>query len=135
MDGAKRWVFGSNHKSRQVTGQEPNIIFTSRWDKHPNEATIELAGHASHASHAWFLVAGSTHPMHSQLDNGEIIVAYDDGRTQRLPLHNPTTWGRSKGTTNRRSIASAFPALIRRALIWARDVLHSWTYRWTPTGQ
>jgi hypothetical protein len=70
-------------------GQEPNIIFTSQWDNYPNEATMELTGHASHA---WFLVAGSTHPMHSQLDNGEIVVAYADGRTQRLPLHNPTTW-------------------------------------------
>ncbi|MBC8876271.1 MAG: DUF4450 domain-containing protein [Planctomycetes bacterium] len=70
-------------------GQEPNVMFTSQWDNYPNEATIELAGRASHV---WFLVAGSTHSMHSQFDNGEIIVAYDDGGTQRLPLHNPTTW-------------------------------------------
>lgn len=70
-------------------GQEPNVVFTSQWDNYPNEATIALAGRASHA---WFLVAGSTHPMHSQLDNGEIVIAYQDGGSQRLPLHNPTTW-------------------------------------------
>lgn len=70
-------------------GQEPNVVFTSQWDNYPNDVTIALAGRASHA---WFLVAGSTHPMHSQLDNGEIVIAYADGGTQRLPLHNPTTW-------------------------------------------
>jgi hypothetical protein len=37
-------------------------------------------------------MAGSTHPMHSQLDNGEIVVSYSDGSTKRLALHNPTTW-------------------------------------------
>jgi hypothetical protein len=30
--------------------------------------------------------------MQSQLDNGEILVAYADGASERLPLHNPTTW-------------------------------------------
>jgi hypothetical protein len=70
-------------------GQEPNVVFTSQWDNYPNEAAIALTGRASHA---WFLVAGSTHPMHSQLDNGEIVIAYTDGGSQRLPLHNPTTW-------------------------------------------
>jgi hypothetical protein len=70
-------------------GLEPNVVFTSQWDNYPNEVTIELTGPASHA---WFLVAGSTHPMHSQLDNGEIVIAYADGGVERLPLHNPTTW-------------------------------------------
>ena len=30
--------------------------------------------------------------MHSQLDNGEILVTYSDEHTERLPLSNPTTW-------------------------------------------
>ena len=30
--------------------------------------------------------------MHSQLDNGEIRIVYTDGQSERLPLHNPTTW-------------------------------------------
>jgi len=70
-------------------GQQPNVVFTSQWDNYPDEVTIGLSGRASHA---WFLVAGSTHPMHSQLDNGEIVVTYADGTRQRLPLHNPSTW-------------------------------------------
>ncbi len=70
-------------------GTAPNVVFTSRWDNFPAEVTIPLEGRARHA---WFLVAGSTHPMHSQLDNGEMVVAYGDGSTNRLALHNPTTW-------------------------------------------
>jgi lysophospholipase L1-like esterase len=30
--------------------------------------------------------------MQSRIDNGEAIVAYTDGSTSRLALHNPTTW-------------------------------------------
>lgn len=70
-------------------GQQPNVVFTSRWDNFPAEVAIPLAGRARHA---WFLVAGSTHPMHSQLDNGEIVVTYAEGAAERLALHNPTTW-------------------------------------------
>jgi hypothetical protein len=70
-------------------GEKPNVVFTSLWDNFPKEKTIPLAGRARHV---WFLVAGSTHPMQSQIDNGEIVVAYADGKAERLPLHNPTTW-------------------------------------------
>ncbi len=70
-------------------GAQPNIAFTSRWDNFPAEVVVPLTGTARHV---WFLVTGSTHPMHSQLDNGEIVVAYTDGTETRLPLHNPTTW-------------------------------------------
>jgi hypothetical protein len=70
-------------------GTTPNVAFTSRWENFPAEVTVPLTGRARHA---WFLVAGSTHAMHSQLDNGEILVTYADGAAERLPLHNPTTW-------------------------------------------
>lgn len=30
--------------------------------------------------------------MQSRFDNGEVIVSYADGTTQRLALENPTTW-------------------------------------------
>ena len=70
-------------------GTTPNVVFTSRWENFPPEVTIPLSGRAWHA---WFLVAGSTHPMHSQFDNGEIVVTYGDGQKDRLPLTNPTTW-------------------------------------------
>ncbi len=70
-------------------GDGPNVVFTSQWDNFPDSVVIPLAGRARHA---WFLVAGSTHPMHSQLDNGELIVTYADGEPDRLALRNPTTW-------------------------------------------
>jgi hypothetical protein len=70
-------------------GDTPNVIFTSRWDNFPKEVEVPLTGGARHI---WLLVAGSTHPMQSQLDNGEIVVAYADGATERLALRNPTTW-------------------------------------------
>lgn len=70
-------------------GTAANVVFTSRWQNFPAEVTIPLSGRARHA---WFLVAGSTHPMHSQFDNGELVVSYADGTAERLPLHNPTTW-------------------------------------------
>ncbi len=37
-------------------------------------------------------MAGSTNPMQSHIDNGEVIVTYRDGTTARLALENPTTW-------------------------------------------
>lgn len=66
-----------------------NILFTSQWENYPKEKTIELTGKASHA---WLLMAGSTNPMQSQLDNGELLVEYSDGSSQKLVLHNPETW-------------------------------------------
>jgi len=44
------------------------------------------------ASHVYLLMAGSSNPMQSRFDNGEVIVTYADGSTERLALHNPTTW-------------------------------------------
>jgi hypothetical protein len=66
-----------------------NILFTSQWHNYPRQATIALSGAASHA---YMLLAGSTNHMQSRIDNGEIIVRYTDGSTQRLALHNPTNW-------------------------------------------
>ena len=66
-----------------------NILFTSQWDNYPHEKTIPLSGKASHA---WFLMAGSTNPMQSQLTNGLIQVQYTDGTMDSLLLRNPETW-------------------------------------------
>ncbi len=66
-----------------------NIAFVSLWDNYPDELTIPLGGKASHA---YLLMAGSTNPMQSRIDNGEVVVTYADGSTERLPLQNPTTW-------------------------------------------
>jgi hypothetical protein len=70
-------------------GDAKNIVFTSRWDNYPREATVPLGGRASHA---YLLMAGSTYWMQSRLDNGEVVVTYRDGGTERLALNNPVNW-------------------------------------------
>ncbi|MEO7597624.1 MAG: hypothetical protein ABIV50_01745, partial [Opitutus sp.] len=68
---------------------EPNVLFTSRWDNYPKERTVALRGHAQQV---WLLMAGSTNWMQSRIDNGEVIVTYTDGSVARLALENPTNW-------------------------------------------
>jgi len=66
-----------------------NVIFTSQWDHYPQEVAIPLSGSASHA---YFLMAGSTNPMQSRFENGRVIVDYNDGSSENLKLVNPETW-------------------------------------------
>ncbi|GAB3836124.1 DUF4450 domain-containing protein [Hymenobacter jeollabukensis] len=66
-----------------------NVLFVSQWSNYPKEATVALKGRAGHA---YLLMAGSTNPMQSQLDNGEVLVQYTDGTTARLALRNPESW-------------------------------------------
>jgi hypothetical protein len=66
-----------------------NIAFTSRWDNYPPEIAAPLHGKSARA---WLLLAGSSNPMQSRFDNGEVVVAYTDGSSERLALRNPTTW-------------------------------------------
>jgi hypothetical protein len=66
-----------------------NIIFTSQWDNYPREVSVPLSGKSSHA---FLLMAGSTSAMQSRFDNGEILVTYTDGSTNRLALNNPVNW-------------------------------------------
>jgi hypothetical protein len=68
---------------------EKNILFTSQWDNYPREVTVPLSGKSSHA---YLLMAGSTGPMQSRFDNGEVIVTYTDSTTERLALNNPVNW-------------------------------------------
>jgi hypothetical protein len=70
-------------------GDAKNIVFTSQWDNYPREATVPLGGRARHA---YLLMAGSTYWMQSRLDNGEVVVTYRDGGTERLALNNPVNW-------------------------------------------
>ncbi len=78
-----------NHIPLATSGNGPNIIFTSRWDNYPDSVTIPLKGRASHA---WFLLAGTTNPMQSRITNGIIAIHYTDGFTDTLKLVNPSTW-------------------------------------------
>ena len=66
-----------------------NIIFTSQWDNYPREVAVPISGKASHA---FLLMAGSTGAMQSRFDNGEVVVTYADGSTERLALNNPVNW-------------------------------------------
>ena len=68
---------------------EKNILFTSQWDNYPKQAEVPLSGKASHA---YFLMAGSTNPMQSRITNGEVVVNYTDGTSDVLELKNPETW-------------------------------------------
>ncbi|UKT65200.1 DUF4450 domain-containing protein [Pedobacter mucosus] len=68
---------------------DKNILFTSRWDNYPSSADITLTGKASAI---FFLLAGSTNPMQSRMDNGLITVFYTDGTNEKLPLKNPENW-------------------------------------------
>jgi hypothetical protein len=70
-------------------GPAPNIAFPSQWDRYPRERTVPLQGRAAHV---YLLMAGSTNSMQSRCDNGEVIVTYRDGSTERLVLENPTNW-------------------------------------------
>jgi hypothetical protein len=69
--------------------QAKNILFTSQWANYPREATVPLHGRASRAA---LLMAGSANAMQCRLDNGEVVVNYTDGTSERLVLHSPTTW-------------------------------------------
>jgi hypothetical protein len=70
-------------------GGAKNILFTSQWENYPREAQISLRGRGQHL---FLLMAGSTNWMQSRIDNGEVIVTYQDGTNQRLALHNPVNW-------------------------------------------
>jgi hypothetical protein len=37
-------------------------------------------------------MAGSSNPMQSRFDNGEVVVTYTDGTSARLALQNPVNW-------------------------------------------
>jgi hypothetical protein len=71
------------------SGDAKNVLFTSRWDTFSAEASIALTGRASHV---YLLMAGSTHSTLSRFDNGEVVITYADGSSERLALRNPTTW-------------------------------------------
>jgi hypothetical protein len=66
-----------------------NVLFVSQWKNYPHEATVPLGGHARGVV---LLMAGSTNPMQSRFENGEVVVTYTDGTIETLSLDNPTTW-------------------------------------------
>ncbi len=66
-----------------------NIVYTSLWDNYPDAVVIPLKGNAESAC---LLMAGSTNHMQSRIDNGLVVVEYQDGTTDTLRLRNPDNW-------------------------------------------
>lgn len=73
--------------STPVVGK--NVIYTSLWDNFPNEAVVTLEGKARFA---YLLLAGSTNPMQTHIDNAWVLVDYQDGSRDTLRLLPPFNW-------------------------------------------
>ena len=74
---------------KTTSTDKKNIVFTSMWDNYPDSVVLSLSGTASHA---YFLMAGSTNPMQSRMVNGTVVVNYTDGTSSVLELRNPENW-------------------------------------------
>ncbi|UOE51123.1 DUF4450 domain-containing protein [Mucilaginibacter sp. SMC90] len=72
-----------------ITDDGKNIVFTSHWDNYPHEISIPLAGKAVHM---YLLMAGSTNPMQTRINNAVITVNYQDGTQTLLNIKNPENW-------------------------------------------
>jgi hypothetical protein len=70
-------------------GDSKNIAFVSQWNNFPRQIDIPLTGTSSGAT---LMLAGTTNSMQSRVDNGEVIVTYADGTTDRMALNNPVNW-------------------------------------------
>ncbi|GEN75280.1 DUF4450 domain-containing protein [Chryseobacterium hagamense] len=68
---------------------DKNIAFVSQWDNYPESIEIPLNGKGKKI---YFLMAGSTNPMQSQMVNGTVTVRYADGSSTILELKNPVSW-------------------------------------------
>ncbi len=97
-DSGLRKIAGSHNTIQSPQGiplstpsapDKSNIVFVSQWDNFPNSISIPLTGKASHA---FFMMAGTTNPMQSRCVNGSIEVMYTDGSTSVLELRNPENW-------------------------------------------
>lgn len=91
MAGARNRIVSSQNIPFSTPSDEniDNIAFVSQWDNYPKQIEIPLQGKASHA---FFMMAGTTNPMQSRFTNGEIIVHYSDGTSETLTLKNPENW-------------------------------------------
>lgn len=72
-----------------IDKSDKNIAFASQWDNYPDSIEIPVSGKGKKI---YFLMAGSTNPMQSQIVNGTITVQYVDGSTSELELKNPMNW-------------------------------------------
>ena len=73
----------------RVPAQGRDIAYTSLWGNYPDAVTVPLEGKATHA---YLMMAGTTNPMQSRIDNGLVIAHYTDGSADTLHLYNPHNW-------------------------------------------
>lgn len=73
----------------RVPAKGHDIVYTSLWDNYPDAVSVAVNGSASHA---YLLMAGTTNPMQSRIDNGLVIAHYTDGSADTLHLYNPHNW-------------------------------------------
>ncbi|WP_213278849.1 DUF4450 domain-containing protein [Chryseobacterium indologenes] len=72
-----------------INNEAKNIVFTSQWDNFHKSVEIPVTGKGKKI---YFLMAGSTNPMQSQIINGTITIQYSDGSVTALELKNPINW-------------------------------------------
>ena len=73
----------------QGTNARRNIAFASQWDNFPKELTVPLTGSARSI---YLLMAGSTTPQESRMENALATAHYADGSSDSLSLRNPNNW-------------------------------------------
>ena len=71
-------------------GREHNAILVSQWDNFPSRVEVDMGG--VRAKRIYFLVAGSTHAMVSQMDNARVTIMFHGGARTQLGIHNPRNY-------------------------------------------
>ena len=66
-----------------------NIAYTSLFDNYPEKVSVPLNGRANGIQ---LLLAGSTNHMQVYMENAKVIVRYEDGTEETLPLIAPYNW-------------------------------------------
>jgi hypothetical protein len=69
--------------------KDPNCLFVSQWDQDPDSIEIPLKGRARAL---YLMMAGTTLPQVSRMENGLVTVRYVNGAGSTLKLNNPETW-------------------------------------------
>ncbi|MFY7887545.1 MAG: DUF4450 domain-containing protein [Spirosomataceae bacterium] len=67
-----------------------NIAFVSKWDNFSDTLTIKPVQQQGRRLH--IMLAGTTNPMQSRMENGKLLVTFEDGTNKTLSLQNPDTW-------------------------------------------
>lgn len=67
-----------------------NIAFVSKWDNFSDTLTVKPIQKRGRRLH--LILAGTTNPMQSRMENGKLLVTFEDGTNKTLSLQNPDTW-------------------------------------------